>query len=64
MIQNNPSVEYKKIYLQSIIINGAPAIENDENKDSHYTTINNKSYYKPILRIISNNVLTYCSYNK
>ena len=64
ILQNNPTVDYKKLFLKSIIINGAPAIENDENKNCHFTTINNNSFYKPVVRIISNNNLSYCSYNK
>jgi hypothetical protein len=66
-IQNNPIFEYKKLFLKSIFINGAPAIdnlENDSNKSSHYITINDKSFYKPVIRIISNDKNCYCSYKK
>jgi uncharacterized pyridoxamine 5'-phosphate oxidase family protein len=50
-----------------MIINGAPAIENEDmknSKSSHYITINDKSFYKPVLRIISNDKITFCSYKK
>ena len=43
---------------------GAPAIDNDENKDNaHYITINKDSYFIPIIRIKSNGKYIYSSYN-
>jgi hypothetical protein len=66
MIQTNPIFEYKKFFLKTILINGAPAIENSENKagSQHYIVINEKSYYKPVIRLISNEKVCYCSYKK
>jgi hypothetical protein len=50
--------------LKSITIMGAPAIDNDENKDStHYITINKDSYFIPVIRIKSNGKYIYSSYN-
>ena len=56
---------FKKYYLQSILINGAPAIDNNENSlFSPYITINKNSFYAPVIRVISNGKLVYCSYKK
>lgn len=64
-VQNNPIIAIKKYYLKSIIINGAPAIENSENSlMSPYITINKKSFYCPVIRITSNGKVIYCSYRK
>jgi hypothetical protein len=50
--------------LKNITIMGAPAIDNNENKDSsHYITINKNSYYIPVIRIKSNGKYIYSSYN-
>ena len=50
--------------LNNIIISGAPAIDNDENKpNTHYITINKNSYYIPVIRIKSNGKFIYSSYN-
>ena len=63
-IQKSPLITLKKILLKSITIMGAPAIDNDENKDStHYITINKHSFYIPVIRIKSNNKFIYSSYN-
>ena len=63
-IQKSPLITLKKIFLKGITIMGAPAIDNDENKDStHYITINKDSYYIPVVRIKSNNKFIYSSYN-
>lgn len=66
MIQNNPMVDYKQLYLNTVIINAAPAIDNSANlaKGSSYITINDKSFYSPVIRIISNGKVIYCSYKK
>jgi hypothetical protein len=64
MLQKDPILEYKKLFLQSLIINGAPAIDNKENSKGHYITINDQSFYKPVLRVISNNKVIYCSFKK
>ena len=64
-IQQSPVFTFKKYYLQSIVINGAPAIDNNENSlFSPYITINKNSFYAPVIRIISNGKLVYCSYKK
>ena len=64
-IQQSPVFTFKKYYLQSIVINGAPAIDNNENSlFSPYITINKNSFYAPVIRIISNGKLAYCSYKK
>ena len=61
----NPVFDYKNIHLKSIIINGAPAIFNDsDDADKKFIIINEKSYYRPVLRIISNNKVVYCSFTK
>ena len=63
-IQKSPLITLKKMLLKSITIMGAPAIDNDENKDStHYITINKDSYYIPVVRIKSNGKYIYSSYN-
>jgi hypothetical protein len=66
MLQNNPIFDYKRLYLKSIIINGAPAIDNVQSdvKKNHYITINEKSFYKPVIRLVSNEKIVYCSYKK
>lgn len=64
MLQKDPIFEYKNLFLQCLIINGAPAIDNIENSKSKYITINDKSFYKPVIRILSNNKVIYCSYKK
>ena len=63
-IQKSPLITLKKMLLKSITIMGAPAIDNDENKDNiHYITINKSSYYIPVIRIKSNGKYIYSSYN-
>ena len=63
-IQKSPLITLKKMLLKSITIMGAPAIDNDENKDNtHYITINKDSYYIPVVRIKSNGKFIYSSYN-
>jgi hypothetical protein len=66
MLHNNPIFDYKRLFLKSIIINGAPAIDNlaKESKSNHYITINEKSFYKPVIRLLSNEKVVYCSYKK
>jgi hypothetical protein len=67
MIQSNPMVEFKKLFLKTMIISGAPAIDNLDNSNStnpHYITINKKSFYSPVVRILSNGKVIYCSYKK
>lgn len=64
-VQNNPIISIKKYYLKSILINGAPAIENRENSNlTPYITINKNSYYAPVIRVISNGKVIYCSFKK
>lgn len=47
------------------MINSAPAIDNLNNSVfSPYVTINQNSFYSPVIRIISNGNVVYCSYNK
>lgn len=61
----NPILDYKNIHLKTIIVNGAPAIDNESDEpDKKYIIINEKSYYKPVIRIISNGKVVYCSYIK
>ena len=63
-IQKSPLITLKKMFLNSVTLMGAPAIDNDENKDStHYITINKNSYYIPVIRIKSNGKYIYSSYN-
>ena len=63
-IQKSPLITLKKMLLKNITIMGAPAIDNNENKDSsHYITINKNSYYIPVIRIKSNGKYIYSSYN-
>ena len=63
-IQKSPLITLKKVFLKGITLMGAPAIDNDENKDNaHYITINKNSYYIPVIRIKSNNKFIYSSYN-
>ena len=63
-IQKSPLIVLKKIFLKTIMISGAPAIDNDENEENgHFITINKNSYYIPIIRIKSNNKYIYSSYN-
>ena len=63
-IQKSPLITLKKMQLNNIIISGAPAIDNDENKSNkHYITINKNSYYIPVIRIKSNGKFIYSSYN-
>jgi hypothetical protein len=64
LILTNPVFEYKKLYLKTIILNCAPAIDNQNDTNDHYLTINEKSFYKPVIRIITNDKVVYCSYNK
>jgi hypothetical protein len=68
MLQNNPIFEYKKFYLKTIIISGAPAIDNldtvNDTKNTHYITINDRSYYTPVIRVLSNEKMGYCSFKK
>lgn len=47
----NTNFRYEKVYLDSIIINGAPALSNNNDSTSTYLTINESSYYVPVLRI-------------
>ena len=63
-IQKSHLITLKKMLLKSITIMGAPAIDNDENKDNaHYITINKDSYFIPVIRIKSNGKYIYSSYN-
>ena len=63
-IQKSPLITLKKMKLNSIIISGAPAIDNDENSsNTHYITINKDSFYIPVVRIKSNGKFIYSSYN-
>ena len=63
-IQKSPLITLKKMQLSNIIISGAPAIDNDENRENaHYITINKNSYYIPVIRIKSNGKFIYSSYN-
>jgi hypothetical protein len=65
LLQTNPIVEYKKLYLKSVILNSAPAIDNlKDSGNTHYLTIDKESYYKPVIRIISNEKVVYCSFKK
>ena len=60
----SPLIELKKIFLNNIMISGAPAIDNDENeKNGPFVTINKNSFYIPVIRIKSNNKYIYSSYN-
>ncbi len=64
-IQKSPLISLKKLFLTNIMISGAPAIDNAENKDSGpFVTINKNSFYIPIIRIKSNNKYIYSSYNQ
>lgn len=64
-VQSNPIIQMKKIFLKSILINSAPAIDNSSNTVfSPYITINVNSFYSPVIRIISNGSVVYCSYSK
>ena len=64
-IQKSPLISLKKLFLTNIMISGAPAIDNIENKDSGpFVTINKNSFYIPIIRIKSNNKYIYSSYNQ
>jgi len=69
-LQSEPIFEYKKIYLKNIFINGAPAIENleieEKNKktNNNFIAINSESFYKPVIRVISNEKVAYCSFKK
>ena len=63
-IQKSPLITLKKMQLTNVIISGAPAIDNDENRtNGHYITINKNSYYIPVIRIKSNGKYIYSSYN-
>lgn len=72
MLQTNPIFEYKRLFLKNVIINGAPAIDHPDRiedaksggKNSHYITINEKSFYKPVIRVLSNEKINYSSYKK
>ena len=64
-IQKSPIITLKKYYLKSIIIRGAPSIENEKNDiNNPYVVINKNSFYCPVLRINSNGKIIYCSYKK
>ena len=64
-IQKSPIITLKKYYLKSIIIIGAPSIENEKNDNKNpYVVINKNSFYCPVLRINSNGKIIYCSYKK
>ena len=64
-IQKSPIITLKKYYLKSIIIRGAPSIENEKNDHNNpYVVINKNSYYCPVLRINSNGKIIFCSYKK
>ena len=64
-IQKSPIITLKKYYLKSIIIIGAPSIENEKNNNNDpYVIINKNSFYSPVLRIHSNGKIIYCSYKK
>jgi hypothetical protein len=61
----NPITSYKKLYLKSTIIFGAPAIENaDSDIKNHYITINDKSFFRPVIRLLVPGKVLYCSYKK
>ena len=63
-IQKSPLITLKKMQLSNVIISGAPAIDNDENRENaHYITINKNSFYIPVIRIKSNGKFIYSSYN-
>lgn len=65
MIQNNPIFEFKRIFMKSLIISSAPAIENiEKEKKQHYITINDKSFFSPVIRLLANDKVIYCSYKK
>ena len=63
-IQKSPLLSLKKLFLTNIMISGAPAIDNKENKDGPFVTINKNSFYIPIIRIKSNNKYIYSSYGQ
>lgn len=65
-LQNNSIVEFKKYFISTVVIRGSPAADNEENKskNAHYITINNKSFYRPVLRVISNEKVVYNSFRK
>lgn len=63
-IQKSPLISLKKLFLTNIMISGAPAIDNKENTDGPFVTINKNSFYIPIIRIKSNNKYIYSSYNQ
>ena len=63
-IKSSPVLKYSKYFLSSIVINGAPAISHpsDLKDKSIYMSIDSKSFYKPVIRIISNGKLVFSSY--
>lgn len=64
-IQKNPILTLKKFELKSVLICGAPAIDNLEDGGiGPYVTINKNSYYAPVIRIKSNGKYIYSSYIK
>lgn len=64
-ITSNPIVDIKQLFLKYIIINGSPAIDNKQNTvSSPYLTIDDHSYYSPIIRLKANGKVIYCSFNK
>lgn len=64
MLQNNPVTEFKKLKIKTLIIEGAPAIGNDSNRDPNFTTVNEKSYYSPVVRIRNATKIIYSSFKK
>lgn len=63
-IKNSPMLKYKKYYLSSIVINGAPAISHPNNSDkSIYISIDSKSFYCPVIRIVSHGKMVFSSFD-
>lgn len=65
LIRSHPLLDYKQFYVSSIVINGAPAISNPKNnKETKYISIDNDSFYCPVVRILCEGKLVYSSFSK
>ena len=63
-ILKSPLLSLNKIFLNNILISGAPAIDNDDNNNNlHFVVINQNSFYTPVIRIKSNDKYIYSSYD-
>lgn len=65
-IKQSPVFEYKKYFIDCLLINGAPAIANNSfeniNFNKTYFNINKSSYYIPVIKIYNEHKLIFNSF--